>query len=85
MLKIQRRVDGDVVFTVSGRLHARNLNELTALLAAEPTGPPVALDLKDLVLVDRAAIRFLRTCEADGIALHQCPSYIRAWMARDNE
>jgi anti-anti-sigma regulatory factor len=85
MLKIQRTVEGDVVFTVSGRLHAGNLNELTALLTAEPAGSTVVLDLEDLVLVDRVAVRFLRACDADGIALRHCPSYIRAWMARDNE
>ncbi len=43
------------------------------------------LDLKDLVLVDRDVVRFLRTCETDGIVLRNCPPYIRAWIARDAE
>lgn len=84
MLKIQRKANGDVVFTVSGRLDAENVAELSALLAAEPERP-VVLDLKDLVLVDRDAVHFLRACEGDGIVLRNCPPYIRAWMAREGE
>jgi anti-anti-sigma regulatory factor len=85
MLKIQRTANGDIVFTVSGRLDAHNISELSALLAAEQDGRTRVLDLKDLVLLDSDAVRFLRTYEADGIVLRNCPSYIRAWMARDAE
>ena len=85
MLKIQRTADRDVVFTVSGRLDADNVGELSALLADEPAGRPLVLDLKDLVLVDRDAVRFLQVCEGDGIVLRNCPPYIRAWMAREGE
>ena len=85
MLKIQRTANDDVVFTVSGRLEADNVRELSTLLAADQGGPTLVLDLKDLVLVDSDAVRFLRTCEADSIVLRNCPPYIRAWMARDGE
>ena len=85
MLRIQRTANGDVVFTVSGRLDADNVSELSALLAAEPRGRTRVLDLKDLVAVDGDAVRFLRVCEADSIVLRNCPPYIRAWMARDGE
>jgi anti-anti-sigma regulatory factor len=83
MLKIQRTANGDVVLTLSGRLQADNVSELSALLAAESGGQAIVLDLKDVVLVDRDVIRFLRKCEGDGIALRNCPSYIREWIARD--
>jgi len=85
MLKIQRTANGDVVFAVSGRLDAGNISELSALLAAEPGGQTRVLDLKDVVLVDGDVVRFLSTCEADGIVLRNCPPYIRAWMAREGE
>jgi len=85
MLKIQRTANGDVVFTVSGRLNADNVSELSALLAAEQRGRTRVLDLKDLVAVDGDAVRFLRMCEADSIVLRNCPPYIRAWMAREGE
>ena len=85
MLKIQRTADGDIVFTVSGRLEAHNIGVLSALIAAEPAGRALVLNLKDLVLVDRDAVRFLRVCEGNGIVLRNCPPYIRAWMAREGE
>jgi anti-anti-sigma regulatory factor len=83
MLKIQRSANGEVVFTVSGRLDADNVAELSTLLAEEPTGRALVLDLKDVVLVDRDVIRFLRARESDGIALRNCPPYIREWIGRD--
>ena len=76
---------GDVVFTVSGRLGADNVSELSALLAAEQRGRTRVLDLKDLVAVDGDAVRFLRMCEAESIVLRNCPPYIQAWMAREGE
>jgi anti-anti-sigma regulatory factor len=82
MLRIQRAANGEVVLTVSGRLEADNVSELSALLTAEPAGRAVVLDLKDVVLVDRAAVRFLRARERGGIALRNCPLYIREWIAR---
>ena len=85
MLKIQRKANGDIVLTLSGRLEADNVSELSTLLAAEPAGRPLVLDLKDVVLVDRDVVRFLRTCESDGIALRNCPPYIRVWIAREEE
>jgi len=85
MLKIQRKANGDVVLTVSGRLAADNASELAALLAAEPAGQALVLDLKDVVLVDRDIVRYLRACEGQGIALRNCPPYIREWIAREQE
>ena len=83
MLKIQRKANGKVVLTLSGDLEAETLSELSALLAAEPTGRMMVLDLKDLVLVDRDTVRFLRDRERDGIALRNCPPYIREWITRE--
>ena len=85
MLKIQREANGDVVFTVVGTLQAGNAGELLRLLAVEPPGRSIALDLKDLVLVDREALRVLRRCEGQGIVLRNCPPYIRDWMAGGEE
>ena len=81
MLKVRRAANGEVVFTVSGRLEAGNLRELSTVLGAEPAGQSVALDLNDLVLVDEDAVRLLQDCERKGITLRNCPRYIAAWMA----
>ena len=55
----------------------------SGLLAAEPADRSIVLDLKDLVLVDREAVRFLCRCEGQGIALRNCPPYIREWVDRE--
>lgn len=81
MLKIQRTANGEVIFAVSGQLEVDTLGELSALLAREAPGLIVALELSDLILVDRDAVDFLRACEGRGIILRNCPPYIRIWMA----
>ena len=82
LLKIQRSPDQALVFTVSGRLEIENVGELCHLIDAEPAGAVVVLDLTDLVLADRDAVRYLRDYETGGrIVLRNCPAYIRAWMA----
>jgi hypothetical protein len=85
MLKILRTTDSNIVFTLIGRLEAENMADLRGLLAAEPPGSAVVLDLADLVLVDRDGVRFLRECERDGIVLRNCPQYVRTWMEREEE
>jgi hypothetical protein len=85
MLKVQRTANDDVVFAVSGRLEADSLSELSTLLALESSTRAVTLELKDLVLVDRDAVGFLRACAEKGIELRHCPQYIRIWMASDGD
>ena len=79
MFKITRFSNGEVVFRLSGRMDAENLNDLEALLNAE-SGDGIVLDLKDLTLVDQDVVRFLRHCETDSIELRNCPAYIREWL-----
>jgi hypothetical protein len=82
MLRIHRTSGRTVVFTISGQLDAENVNELCRLVDAEPAGSVLVLDLADLVLADRDAVRFLREHEARGrVVLRKCPAYVRAWMA----
>jgi anti-anti-sigma regulatory factor len=83
MLKIQRKANGDVLLTLSGRLDVDSLSELSAALAAEPADRRIVLDLRDLVLVDRDTVRFLRARERDGTVLRNSPPYIRAWIERE--
>jgi len=45
----------------------------------------VVLDLKDIKLVNRDAVKFLAHCEADGARLKNCPAYIREWIARERD
>jgi hypothetical protein len=45
----------------------------------------IILDLRDVRLADRDAVRFLRGCEADGMKLENCPAYVREWMDREKD
>jgi len=86
MLKIRRTSGRTVVFTISGQLDADHVNELCLLVDAEPTGSGLVLDLTDLVLADRDAVRFLREYEARGrVVLRNCPAYVRSWMACEDD
>jgi len=85
MLKIKRAANGEVVFTLSGRMDAENLTELKELFASEMKGRRIVMDLKDLTLVDRDAVRFLESCEADSIKIKNCPAYIREWITRERK
>jgi anti-anti-sigma regulatory factor len=86
VLKITRAANGEVVFRLSGRMDAENvaeLEELFGLEAPDVKGRSIVLDLKDLTLVDRDAVRFLGSCEADSIKLKNCPAYVREWITRE--
>jgi hypothetical protein len=83
MLKIQRKAIGRVLFTLSGRIEAADIDELRRLLELEGSHLQTALDLKDVTLVDRDAIRFLADCEAHSIQLENCPPYVREWIGQE--
>jgi hypothetical protein len=81
MIKIRRSEDsGLVVFALSGRVEEKDVSELQELLQAEAEGLDITLDLGEVRLVDREAVRFLAACEARRIKLTNCPSYIREWI-----
>jgi hypothetical protein len=83
MFKIRRSEDKDfVTFALSGRIEEEHLSELQKLLKVESEAKPtpIAFDLGDVKLVDREAIKFLAVCEAHGIVLKNCPSYVREWI-----
>jgi hypothetical protein len=83
MLKIQRKANGKVILTLSGRIQAEDIDELGRLLESEGPGH-AALDLKDVTLVYRPAVKFLAACEANGIKLENCPAYVREWIRRES-
>jgi hypothetical protein len=66
-------------------MDAENVIELNSLFKLEVEGRRIVLDLKDLTLVDREAVRFLGRCEADSIRLKNCPAYIREWITRERD
>jgi hypothetical protein len=86
LLKIGRsEEDGRVVFELSGRIEEKDVPELQNLLDAEASGADVTLNLEEVRLVDREAVRFLAACEARKIKLKNCPSYIREWIEKGSD
>jgi hypothetical protein len=84
MLRIQRKANGKVIFTLSGRIEAEDIDELRRLFELEDATREIALDLRDVTLVDRDGVKFLAVCEVDGIQLQNCPAYIREWIGRES-
>jgi anti-anti-sigma regulatory factor len=83
-LKIQKSTQGEVVaFTLSGRIRAERVAEVQRLFEVEGQDHRIVLDLKDVKLVDRDAVRFLARCEVNGAQLENCPAYIREWIVRE--
>jgi hypothetical protein len=81
MFQIRRSVDsGRVVIAISGRIEEEQLSQLETLLKGESES--VVLDLADVRLVHREAVRFLLKCEDGGIELRNCPSYVREWIEK---
>jgi len=71
------------VFTLTGRMEAEHVEELKELFDRDYRN--IILDLRDLRLADRTAVRFLRGCEANGMKLENCPAYVREWMDREKD
>jgi hypothetical protein len=69
------------VLTLTGRMEAEHVAELRELFDRDYRS--IILDLRDLRLADRDAVRFLKGCEADGMKLENCPAYVREWMDRE--
>ena len=83
-LRIQKLENGVVVvYALSGRIRAEEMAELQRLLEVEGQDLRIVLDLKEVKLVDRDAVRFLARCEAKGTQFENCPAYIREWIGRE--
>ena len=86
MLRIHRTREPGVVITISGQLDVGNVSELCLLVDAEPIGDVLILDLTDLVLADRGAVRVLRQYESLGRAvLRNCPGYVHTWKVNEQD
>jgi citrate lyase gamma subunit len=81
--RIDRVVGGDdvVVLYISGRISKQNVDTIRKVIEDEAS--VVAIDLKNVDLVDREAVTFLAQREVSGAALRNCPPYIREWVTRE--
>ncbi len=77
-----RRIEhrGRLVLKLIGRLEGNQLTELEDAFGSEAAVQHLILDLTDVRLVDRDAVRFLADCEVRGAQLRNYPAYIREWI-----
>ena len=64
---------------MSGELTDDCAEELSALLASGG-GERVSIELRDVTLVNLAAVKCLARAEVAGVALVSCPDYVRRWI-----
>lgn len=72
-----------VVFTLTGRIQADQISELQRLLERQVTDHKLVVDLREVNLVDRDAVRFLAEIEKQGARLRNCSAFIREWISRE--
>ena len=73
-------IEQGVVLRISGRITGEDLDVLRTALEE---GRVVAIDLTEVELVDRDAVKLLAHTEGNGIELRHCPAYIREWVTRE--
>ena len=66
---------------LSGEFRSEHVDQVIAEIQLCES-PPV-LDLEELDLVDVEGVRFLNSCEAEGISVLHCSPYIKEWMLRE--
>ena len=72
--------DRGVLLRVSGRIAGEDLEVLRCAL--EERGV-VAVELSEVELVDRDAVKLLALNKGNGVELRLCPAYIREWVTRE--
>ena len=71
-----------LVLYISGRLAEEDLEVVRMALDGRRV---VAIELAEVELVSRDAVKLLVQAEAEGIELRSCPAYIREWITNERE
>lgn len=82
MLRIERDSGGCVTkLRLSGRIQSDQIASIRSEIGDGRASR--IMDLRDVTLVDLAVVRFLVSCQDEGIDLVECPPYIHEWMLRE--
>jgi hypothetical protein len=82
MLRIEKVCRGCVTsLRLSGRIQSDHIASVQS--AMRNCCKRKVLDLSEVTLVDLGVVRFLISCEDEGIEVVQCPPYIREWILRE--
>ena len=71
-----------LLLCISGRLTAEDLEVVRNALDGSRV---VAIELAEIELVDRDAVKLLAQAEVESIELRNCPAYIREWIANERK
>ena len=83
-LRIDRHAFGkQVVLQLVGNLRSEHLDELKQQIKA--AGSDLVLDVGAVALISVEGVRFLNSCEDDGIAIKNASPYISKWMALERK
>ena len=74
--------DQGLVLHISGRITREDVDVLRTALEDDSV---VAVELAELELIDRDALKLLAINEENGIELKHCPAYIREWITRERD
>jgi len=78
----RRSTEQGIVLHISGRLAAEDLDVVRIALGE---GRVVTIELGEVELVSRDAVKLLVQAEDEGIELRTCPAYIREWITNERE
>jgi len=82
VLKIDKVSDErSISLYLSGRLRSEDIEQVQGQMKGRTQ--KFILNLAEVKLVDRDAVRFLGDCERSGVELDQCPRYVRDWIDRE--
>ena len=70
-----------VLLSISGWITGQYVDLLRGLLEQERNA--VAIDLKDVLHVDREAVKLFALYESNGAELRNCAAYLREWITRE--
>ena len=79
MLRIEKDCNGCATrLRLSGRIQ---LDDIASIRSTLRDGcERKVLDLSEVNLVDLRVVRFLISCEDEGVELVECPPYVREWI-----
>lgn len=82
--KIDRHVEKQfVVLRLCGQIGRDDVDTLREAIGREKGS--VAIDLTEIMLVDREVVRLFAATELNGIELRNCPAYIREWVTKERK
>lgn len=71
-----------LVLYISGQIAMEDLEVVRTALDPRRV---VAIELAEVELANRDAVKLLAQAEAEGIELRNCPGYIREWIASERD